>query len=38
MFAVKAFVPIAVGVAAYFGAARVVGLEEARTLLRRLRG
>ncbi len=35
MFAVKAFVPIAVGIAIYFGAANLLRLDEARTLLRR---
>jgi len=37
MFAVKAFVPIALGAAVYFAAARAFGLEEARALLSRLR-
>ncbi len=37
IFAVKAFLPIAVGAAVYFGAARVFGLEEARALVARLR-
>jgi putative peptidoglycan lipid II flippase len=37
MFAVQAFVPIAAGIAVYFGAARVLGVEEARTLVRRFR-
>jgi putative peptidoglycan lipid II flippase len=35
MFAVKALIPIGVGVAVYFGAARLFGLEEARVTLRR---
>jgi putative peptidoglycan lipid II flippase len=38
MFALKAFVPIGVGIVVYFGAARLLRLEEARTLLRRVRG
>jgi hypothetical protein len=37
MFAVKTFVPIALGAAVYFAAARAFGLEEARALLSRLR-
>jgi putative peptidoglycan lipid II flippase len=37
MFAVKALVPIVAGIAVYFGAARALGLEEARVLLRRFR-
>ena len=37
MFAVKALVPIGAGIAVYFGAARLFGLEEARVLLRRFR-
>jgi len=35
--AIKAFVPIAVGVLVYFGAARVLRLQEATTMLRRFR-
>jgi putative peptidoglycan lipid II flippase len=35
--AIKAFVPIAVGIAVYFGAARALRLQEARTLLKRFR-
>ena len=35
IFAVKAFLPIAVGAAVYFAAARAFGLEEARTLISR---
>ena len=38
VFAAKAFVPILVGLAVYFGAARLFRLEEATTLLRRFRG
>jgi putative peptidoglycan lipid II flippase len=37
MFVVKALIPIVAGIAVYFGAARVFGLEEARVLLRRFR-
>jgi hypothetical protein len=37
MFAVKAFLPIAVGAAVYFAAARALGLEEASALVSRLR-
>ncbi len=37
MFVVKALIPIVVGIAVYFGAARVFGLEEARVLVRRFR-
>jgi hypothetical protein len=37
MFAVKAFVPIAIGAAVYFAAARAFGLEEAQALVSRLR-
>jgi putative peptidoglycan lipid II flippase len=37
LFAAQAFLPIAAGVAVYFGAARLLGVEEARTLLRRIR-
>jgi putative peptidoglycan lipid II flippase len=37
IFAVKAFVPIIIGAAIYFGAARLFRLEEARTLLRGFR-
>ena len=37
LFALKAFVPIAVGAAVYFAAARAFGLEEARALVSRLR-
>ena len=37
MFAAKALIPIGAGIAVYFGAARVFGLEEARVLLRRFR-
>jgi len=35
IFAVKAFVPIVVGAAVYFGAARAFGLDEARSLVSR---
>ena len=37
MFAVKAFLPIAVGAVVYFAAARAVRLEEATALVSRLR-
>jgi putative peptidoglycan lipid II flippase len=37
IFAVKAFVPIFVGMAVYFGAARALKIEEAVALLRRVR-
>jgi putative peptidoglycan lipid II flippase len=37
MFAVKALIPITAGIAVYFGAARLLGLEEARVLVRRFR-
>jgi len=35
--AIKAFVPIAVGVGVYFGAAKVLRVQEASTLLKRFR-
>jgi putative peptidoglycan lipid II flippase len=37
MFAAKAFLPITVGAAVYFAAARALGIEEARALLSRFR-
>jgi len=37
MFAAKALIPIVAGIAVYFGAARLFGLEEARVLVRRFR-
>jgi putative peptidoglycan lipid II flippase len=37
VFAFQAFVPILVGVAVYFAAARLLGIEEARLLTRRRR-
>jgi len=37
LFALQAFAPIAAGIAVYFAAARVLGVEEARTLVRRFR-
>jgi putative peptidoglycan lipid II flippase len=37
MFAVKAFVPIAIGAAVYFAAARALGVDEAKTLVARFR-
>jgi hypothetical protein len=37
MFAIKAFVPIAIGAAVYFAAARALGVDEARALLSRFR-
>jgi putative peptidoglycan lipid II flippase len=37
VFAVKAFVPIGVGIAVYFGAARALRLDEAGSFLRRVR-
>jgi hypothetical protein len=36
MFAVKAFVPITIGAAVYFAAARALGIDEAKTLVSRL--
>ncbi|HLK92320.1 MAG TPA: murein biosynthesis integral membrane protein MurJ [Polyangia bacterium] len=37
MFALKAFVPIAIGAFVYFAAARALGVDEAKTLVARLR-
>jgi putative peptidoglycan lipid II flippase len=37
VFAVKAFIPIALGAVVYFAAARVLGVEEARALVSRFR-
>jgi hypothetical protein len=37
IFAIKAFLPIAVGAVVYFAAARAFGLEEASALVSRLR-
>jgi putative peptidoglycan lipid II flippase len=37
VFAAKALLPIVAGIAVYFGAARALGVDEARTLVRRFR-
>jgi len=37
LFVAQAFVPITAGIAVYFGVARLLGVEEARTLVRRFR-
>jgi hypothetical protein len=37
MFAAKAFLPITVGAAVYFAAARALGVDEAKTLVARFR-